>query len=174
MTLRASKWLMSAGMKRVLVVLVIAVIIAGISLFVWKRWSAARKTDRQVLELLAPDPRAICTLVCVNKTDTHIDALELKYSGKLTLLNVTTGASSSSADFTIKSFAAGGEARIPVGLKPAERRWCTKFVGNGQLDEVAPVVGDTFRPQVMNEKLTAGETLVLTFEPDGKVSVTRE
>ena len=163
--------------KFIVVSLCIAASSAGAAVWLWRRWCDARKgyeLDLKILNMLAPDPATICTLIGMNKTDAPIDALELEYSGKARLLNATTGASTSSTQFSMKSLAEGGRARIPVDLRPGERRWCAKLVGDGQLEKITAVVGETSSLHAMSEKFTAGGTLVLIFEPDGKVSVSRE
>jgi hypothetical protein len=65
-------------------------------------------------------------------------------------------------------------AGIPVGLQPGERRSSFKLFGGGQLDTVSAFGGKAASPHVLNEKWAMEKTLVLIFEPDGKVTVVRE
>ncbi len=66
------------------------------------------------------------------------------------------------------------DAGIPVGLQPGERRSCFKLLGGGQLDTVNAFVGKASTPHVLNEKFAMGRTVILIFQPDGKVTVVRE
>jgi hypothetical protein len=63
---------------------------------------------------------------------------------------------------------------MPVGLRPGERRDCFRFFGDGQIDSVTAFAGEQSTPQTVAARLAAGGSLVLTFEPCGKVSVARQ
>jgi hypothetical protein len=136
---------------------------------------------------LEPDRATTCTVVCVNQTDKHIDALEFTYSGP-------------ALEFRLPGFGPGynlvtampqgvgldrpneGDGqlsgyrmpRVTVGLLPGERRACCQFFSDGQIDSVTAFAGEQSTRQTVATKLAPGGSVVLTFEPGGNVRVVRE
>jgi hypothetical protein len=146
--------------------LLVAVVGAGLVVWLWKPWERPRNESDW------PDALK-CTVVCINQTDKAIDALEFTYSGNTVNFRPLDGG----PDVLWTSGGLSGSGvmpRVTVGLQPGERRPCCQFFGGGKIDSVTAFAGEHSTRQTVATDLALGGSLVLTFEPGGKVRVARE
>src|SRR5438132_205003 len=96
--------------KFVAAIVLVAVVGAGLVVWLWKPWAGARNQSGLEITIAEPEPATACTVVCVNKTDKRIEALEIKYSGKgLQVINLAGG---SGGQVSMQHSPQGGQARI--------------------------------------------------------------
>jgi hypothetical protein len=151
-------------MKLIVALVIVAAVSAGAVVWLWKPSAGAGHVNITFNEV---DPEKVCAVVCVNKTDKLIDSLGIKCSGEMVLTD--------SGGHLLTMMSAGSfDAAVPVGLQPGERRLCFKFRGRGQLEMVTAFAGKASSRHLLNEKVSVTGTLVLIFEPEGKIAVARE
>ena len=112
-----------------------------------------------------PDPGQACAVVAVNNSGKSVESVVLKFSTHkvLTLAGDTSGFGSNS-----------GEFRATKPLLVGERRTYLSLAAPGRIESVALGWGATAEIHPIPNALVAGKSLVLSYEPDGKVSTRYE
>jgi len=142
--------------------LLLAVVGANLAVWLWRPWERPRN------EFDWPDAWR-CDVVCINQTDKPIDLLEFRFSGNQMKFRPLDGG----ADQLFNPGGLSGQvvlAPVTVGLQPGERGPCCQIFGGGKIEVSAFAVEQLTRQPVAAD-VPMGGSVVLTFEPGGKVRV---
>jgi hypothetical protein len=159
----------------------------GAGVAVWFLWWGSRPTapaaeDRPMVKgmlgspggiyLSRPDPGQACTIVGVNNSGSSIESVVLKFSTQAapSSTHVPPGASGGHLSFGNT----GGEFRPAGPLKPGERTEYFVIVATGSLESVAVGSGEQAKTHAVATPLAGGKKLIISYEPDGKLSTRTE
>ena len=122
--------------------------------------------ESRATQLKPPDPELACTPVGVNNSTKSVDSVLLRFSTREESEWKDSGAGGFGGTY--------GEYRATKALMPGERTEYVTLAAPGVLESVAVGWGERAPTHAVATVLPAGKTLVISYEPDGKVSTRTE
>jgi hypothetical protein len=174
-------WVVLDSRKVALALMPVLLLGAGVAAWLLGTWSlqkaAPAAPDAGDITMVTgkfnlPDPGQACTVVVVNNSGKSVESMVLKFSTQATptLMQAAPGANGGTVSFGSR----GGEFRPTGPLKPGERAEYLKIVATGSHESVTVGSGERAKTHAIATPLAAGKRLVISYEPDDKLSTRME